>query len=130
MLDMLLLPCRSLLKFAGILSFSTCDDPAGQSVKHHLLSSYFHAVLSVALAQFGTNGFVSGMHGIIRLAESSPYIQVCELSPDLLLLTANVCCALPLSVILLLFAWYGSYLCTCLQQYISQERHEELSQIQ
>ena len=112
------------------LSFSTCHDAAGQSVKHHLLSSYFHAVLSVALAQFGTNGIVSGMHGIIRLAESSPYIQVCDHSLDLLLSKANVCCALPLSVILLLFVWSAGYLCTCLQQYISQEMHDELSQIQ
>ena len=74
-LDMTLLPCRAILRMCK-LSFSTCDGAAGQSVKHHLLSSYFHAVLSVALAQFGTNGIVSGMHGIIRLAESSPYIQV------------------------------------------------------
>lgn len=51
-------------------------DAAGQSMKHHMLSSYFHAVLSVALAQFSTTGFACGMPGIIRLAESSPYVQV------------------------------------------------------
>lgn len=44
-------------------------------MKHHLLSSYFNAVLSVALAQFGANGFPCGMPGIIRLAEGSPYAQ-------------------------------------------------------
>lgn len=44
-------------------------------MKQHLLSSYFHAVLSVALAQFGSSGFPCGMPGIIRLAESSPYVQ-------------------------------------------------------
>ena len=49
---------------------------AGQSVRQHLLSSYFHAVLSVALAQFTSKGIADGIPGIIRLAEASPYIQV------------------------------------------------------
>lgn len=45
-------------------------------MKNHLLASYFHAVLSVALAQFSTRGFADGMPGIIRLAETSSYVQV------------------------------------------------------
>lgn len=49
-------------------------------MKHHLLSSYFHAVLSVALAQFGKNGFPDGVAGIIRLAEASPYFQARHIS--------------------------------------------------
>lgn len=49
---------------------------AGQSMKHHLLTSYFHAVLSVALAQFSTKGFVDGIPGVIRLAKASSYVQV------------------------------------------------------
>ena len=66
--------------------FIRCDSAeadmvlAGQSMKHHLLSSYFHAVLSVALAQFGTSGFAHGTAGIVRLAEGSPYVQVSLLS--------------------------------------------------
>ena len=51
-------------------------DAAGQSMRHHLLSSYFHAVLLVALAQFSTKGFVDGIPGVIRLAKASPYVQV------------------------------------------------------
>ena len=48
-------------------------------MKHHLLSSYFHAVLSVALSQFGTNGFPCGVAGIIRLAQKSSYVQASDL---------------------------------------------------
>lgn len=50
--------------------------PVGQSVKHHLLSSYYHAILAVMLAEFSNKGFADGMAGIVRLAEASPYIQV------------------------------------------------------
>ena len=59
------------------------SDAVGQSVKHHMLSSYFHAVLSVALAQFSPSGFPCGMPGIIRLAEASPYVQVSGLPAPL-----------------------------------------------
>lgn len=41
-----------------------------------MLSSYFDAVLSVALAQCSTSGCSSGMPVIIHLAEASPYVQV------------------------------------------------------
>ncbi|KAL3155310.1 hypothetical protein ABBQ38_010874 [Trebouxia sp. C0009 RCD-2024] len=47
----------------------------GQSVRHHLLTSYFHTILSVVLAQFGGLGFPDGMEGMIRLAEASPYVK-------------------------------------------------------
>ena len=49
---------------------------AGQSVRHHLLTNYTHAILSVVLAQFTNLGFLDGVEGVIRLAEASPYIQV------------------------------------------------------
>lgn len=49
---------------------------AGQSVRHHLLTNYMHAILSVLLAQFTGLGFLDGMEGVIKLAEASPYIQV------------------------------------------------------
>lgn len=45
-------------------------------MKNHLLASYFHAILSVALAQFSARGYVDGMPGIMRLAETSSYAQV------------------------------------------------------
>ncbi|KAL3143143.1 hypothetical protein ABBQ38_003412 [Trebouxia sp. C0009 RCD-2024] len=47
----------------------------GQSVRHHLLTSYFHTILSVVLAQFSGLGFPDGMEGVIRLAEASPYVK-------------------------------------------------------
>ena len=50
--------------------------PAGQRVRHHLLSNYFHAILAVVLAQFTGLGFIDGREGVIRLAEASPYIRV------------------------------------------------------
>ncbi len=49
---------------------------AGQSVRHHLLTNYMHAILSVVLAQFTGLGFLDGMEGVIKLAEASPYMQV------------------------------------------------------
>ena len=54
---------------------------AGQSVRHHLLTNYFHAILSVVLAQFTGLGFLDGMEGVIRLAEASPYIRVSGVIP-------------------------------------------------
>lgn len=56
-------------------------------MKNHLLASYFHAILSVALAQFSSRGFEDGMPGIVRLAETSPYVQVSPLSS-----LAYMCC--------------------------------------
>ncbi len=49
---------------------------AGQSVRHHLLTNYMHAILSVVLAQFTGLGFLDGMEGVIKLAEASSYVQV------------------------------------------------------
>ena len=49
---------------------------SGQSVKHHLLSSYYHATLAVVLAQFSSKGFADGRAGVVRLAEMSTYIKV------------------------------------------------------
>ena len=49
---------------------------AGQSVRHHMLTNYMHAILSVVLAQFTGLGFLDGMEGVIKLAEASPYVQV------------------------------------------------------
>ncbi len=48
---------------------------AGQSVEHHFLASYYHAILSVVLAQFSHTGFTDGMTGIVELAQASPYLQ-------------------------------------------------------
>ncbi len=48
----------------------------GQSVDQHKLTSYYHAVLSIVLAQFSHKGIENGMAGIIRLAQASPYIRV------------------------------------------------------
>ncbi|KAL3149444.1 hypothetical protein ABBQ32_002237 [Trebouxia sp. C0010 RCD-2024] len=47
----------------------------GQSVDHHFLTSYHHAILSIILAQFGPKGLPDGMQGIIKLAQASPYFQ-------------------------------------------------------
>ena len=41
-----------------------------------MLTNYFHAILSVVLAQFTGLGFIDGMDGVVRLAEASPYIRV------------------------------------------------------
>ena len=49
---------------------------SGQSVRQHMLTNYFHAILAVVLAQFRGLGFLDGMEGIIRLAEASPYFKV------------------------------------------------------
>ncbi len=49
---------------------------AGQSVRHHMLTNYMHAILLVVLAQFTGLGFLDGMEGVVKLAEASPYVQV------------------------------------------------------
>ena len=49
---------------------------AGQSVDHHFLTSYHHAILSIILAQFSPKGLSGGMQGIIKLAQASPYLKV------------------------------------------------------
>ncbi len=74
---------------------------AGQSVRHHMLTNYMYAILSVVLAQFTGLGFLDGMEGVIKLAEASPYVQVhwldqvwYELSNICILLAKQVvCCA-------------------------------------
>jgi hypothetical protein len=48
----------------------------GQSVDQHKLANYYHAILSIILAQFSNKGFESGMSGAVRLAQASPYIRV------------------------------------------------------
>jgi hypothetical protein len=45
-------------------------------VRHHMLTNYMHAILSVVLAQFTGLGFLDGMEGVIKLAEASSYVQV------------------------------------------------------
>ncbi len=69
---------------------------AGQSVRHHMLTNYMHAILSVVLAQYTGLGFLDGMEGVIKLAEASPYMQVNAM--------ARVC----------LQAWPGMHACNCL----------------
>ena len=54
-------------------------EPAGQSMDHHFLTSYHHAIMSTILAQFNNQGFLDGMEGIVKLVEISPYLQVCLL---------------------------------------------------
>lgn len=54
--------------------------PAGQSMDHHFLTSYHHAIMSTVLAQFSNQGFLDGMEGILKLVEASPYLQVCLLN--------------------------------------------------
>lgn len=51
-------------------------NPAGQSMDHHFLTSYHHAIMSTVLAQFSNQGFLDGMEGIVKLVEASPYLQV------------------------------------------------------
>ena len=48
----------------------------GQSVDQHKLANYYHAILSIILAQFSHKGFDNGMAGTVRLAQASPYIRV------------------------------------------------------
>ena len=48
----------------------------GQSVDQHKLANYYHAILSIILAQFSHKGFENGMAGTVRLAQASPYIRV------------------------------------------------------
>ena len=45
-------------------------------MRHHLLTNYMHAILSVVLAQFSGLGFLDGMEGVVKLAEASPYVKV------------------------------------------------------
>lgn len=52
-----------------------CLTCTGQSVEHHFLASYYHAILSVVLAQFSHKGFTDGMTGIVHLAQASPFLQ-------------------------------------------------------
>ena len=49
-----------------------------------MLTNYFHAILSVVLAQFTGLGFLDGMEGVIRLAEASPYTKVCSSAASLI----------------------------------------------
>ena len=49
---------------------------AGQSVDHHRLTNYHHAILSIILSQFSPKGLPGGMQGIIKLAQASPYLKV------------------------------------------------------
>ena len=64
---------------------------AGQSVRHHMLTNYFHAILSVVLAQFTGLGFIDGMDGVVRLAEASPYIRVSRPAAFLHVKRLSVC---------------------------------------
>ncbi|DBB01839.1 TPA: hypothetical protein ACH3X1_000447 [Trebouxia sp. C0004] len=54
---------------AGVLAYT------GQSVDQHKLANYYHAILSIILAQFSHKGFENGMAGTVRLAQASPYIR-------------------------------------------------------
>ena len=45
---------------------------AGGSVNNHYLGSYQQALLAVALSQFSSKRYRSGMLGVLSLAESSP----------------------------------------------------------
>ena len=65
-------------------------------MRHHLLTNYMHAILSVVLAQFTGLGFLDGMEGVIKLAEASSYVQV----------NAMACVCLQ--------AWPGMHACHCL----------------
>ncbi|KAA6425605.1 MAG: hypothetical protein FRX49_04502, partial [Trebouxia sp. A1-2] len=51
------------------------QNTAGQSVDQHKLANYYHAILSIILAQFSHKGFENGMAGTVRLAQASPYIR-------------------------------------------------------
>ncbi|DBA97089.1 hypothetical protein WJX77_003952 [Trebouxia sp. C0004] len=54
---------------------SVQQSTAGQSMDHHFLTSYHHAIMSTVLAQFSNQGFLDGMEGIVKLVEASPYLQ-------------------------------------------------------
>ncbi len=45
-------------------------------MEQHFLSSYYHAILSVILAQFSARGCSDGMEGIVQLVKASPYLKV------------------------------------------------------
>ncbi|DBB14800.1 TPA: hypothetical protein ACH3X3_004409 [Trebouxia sp. C0006] len=51
------------------------QNTAGQSIDQHKLANYYHAILSIILAQFSHKGFENGMAGTVRLAQASPYIR-------------------------------------------------------
>ncbi|KAL0050321.1 hypothetical protein WJX82_008957 [Trebouxia sp. C0006] len=57
------------------LEASVQKSVGGQSVRHHMLTNYMHAILLVVLAQFTGLGFLDGMEGVIKLAEASSYVQ-------------------------------------------------------
>ena len=63
----------------------------GQSVDQHKLANYYHAILSIILAQFSHKGFENGMAGTVRLAQASPYIRVRSL-PHYILVFYSVFC--------------------------------------
>ncbi len=45
-------------------------------MEQHFLSSYYHAILSVILAQFSSRGCSDGMKGIVQLVKASSYLKV------------------------------------------------------
>jgi len=45
-------------------------------MEQHFLSSYYHAILSVILAQFSSRGCSDGMEGIVQLVKASPHLKV------------------------------------------------------
>ncbi len=45
-------------------------------MEQHFLSSYYHAVLSVILAQFSSRGCSDGTEGIVQLVKASPHLKV------------------------------------------------------
>ena len=47
------------------------------------MTSYHHAILAVVLAQFTSQAFADGIHGVIKLIEASSYLQVSSLSVQL-----------------------------------------------
>ena len=63
----------------------------GQSIDQHKLANYYHAILSIILAQFSHKGFENGMAGTVRLAQASPYIRVRSLPHCMLCLHSALC---------------------------------------
>ena len=93
----ILLPCHG-VQYIGMQSHQTrlvsmrrilpCT---GQSVDQHKLANYYHAILSIILAQFSHKGFENGMAGTVRLAQASPYIRVRSLPYCILLFISAFC---------------------------------------
>ena len=75
-------------QMVSIQSVLTCT---GQSVDQHKMANYYHAILSIILAQFSHRGFENGMAGTVRLAQASPYIRVRSL-PHCILCFHSVFC--------------------------------------